>query len=85
MIIPHTNDLLWKREHLKKENYPFNPNYYSVFGHTPTPYLFKDGKWEPGAAYLSGNRIDIDNGSYTTGISCLLDLDTFEEHIFQIK
>ena len=85
LIIPPTDDLLWDREHLKKENYPFNSNYYSVFGHTPTPYLFKDGEWEPGAAYLSGNRIDIDNGSYATGISCLLDLDTFEEHIFQIK
>lgn len=85
IIIPPDNDLLWDRNHLKKEIYPTYANYFSIFGHTPTPYLFKDGEWKPGAAYLSGNRIDIDNGSFTTGISCLLDLDTFEEHIFQIS
>lgn len=44
--------------------------------------------WQPhdGAVwYAGGNKVDIDMGAFATNQTLLLDLDTFDEHIFEIK
>lgn len=58
-----------------------------IHGHTPIPSLCrripvvpKDGAlW-----YCDGHKCCIDNGAFATGKTCLLDLDTFEEFVFEI-
>ena len=58
-----------------------------VHGHTPIPNLVKRINVNPeeGALwYCGGHKICIDNASFATGITCLFDLDTYDEHIFQI-
>ena len=42
--------------------------------------------FEYGAFYYSGTqKICIDQGTYSSGRALLLDLDTFDEHIFETK
>lgn len=81
------NDLLWGREHFI-EHWPQDfDNVIILHGHTPINYLAERIMWsdiEPGALWYSDNhKVCIDNGSFTTGFCCLLDLDTFDEHIFK--
>ena len=89
--VPCQYDLVWDRNHVLDK--PTDEDWYPAFvvhGHTPTVFLAEDigyrGKrLEPGAFYYAGGRkICIDNGSVWTGYACLFDLDTFEEHIFEI-
>jgi hypothetical protein len=35
--------------------------------------------------YCNGHKVDIDNGVFLTGRTVLLNLDTWEEKIFQAK
>ena len=77
---------IWDRDHLSDKFWHRDANEISLFGHTPTlvlPEYLDVGEVEPGAMWFcDGHKCDIDNGGFFTGDICLLDLDTFEEHIF---
>jgi len=64
------NDLLWIREE-------FYHNYRGekliIFGHTPTPYLHGEIRWEP---WFGPNMIGIDTGAAYGGVLTLMDIDT---------
>lgn len=78
------NKLIWDRNHIEENT--FNNDSYDIVihGHTPIHYIAE--KYEPGAFWYCGNRkCCIDNATFHTGIACLLDLNTFDEHIFQSK
>jgi hypothetical protein len=79
--------LLWDRDHLNAKHWHRNDNEFHVHGHTPIllmPFFKnKDVEIEPGALwYCDGHKINIDNGGVWTDNICLLDLDTWDEHIF---
>lgn len=94
--IPKDFDLVWSREHFGDPWPDGHENEIVIHGHTPSPYLVKRAnqlarfhdeptqKWEPGAVYYCDtHKIDIDCGAFSTGYTVLLNLDTFDEHIFQ--
>lgn len=74
-------------------------NTFIVHGHTPIPYLgdfcaevameLKGAKPAPGAYFYCrdknnvAHKINIDCGGFFTGIFTILDLNTFEQHVFQ--
>lgn len=79
--------LLWDRDHLKEISWHGADNEFDVHGHTPIAlmpfYKGKDIEIEPGACYYcDGHKINLDNGGCWTDNICVLDLDTFDEHIF---
>ena len=79
--------LLWDRDHLTEISWHGADNEFDVHGHTPIAlmpfYKDKDIEIEPGACYYcSSHKINIDNGGCWTDNICVLDLDTFDEHIF---
>ena len=90
-------DLIWDRHHfLSNKWFHDNPeNLYIVHGHTPIPILLeelamyhdnipKDDEIEPGAYYYAGgHKIDIDCGAHFTNTTVLLNLDTFDEEVFE--
>ena len=90
--------LIWDRSHfLTNTWYHDNPeNLYIVHGHTPIPILIeemsyycdnipKEDEIEPGAFYYAeGHKICIDCGAHFTDCTVLLNLDTFNEEVFQI-
>ena len=85
-------DYLWDRDHFSDEwDFDKFRDTYVVFGHTPTPtvdreVLLDDGKDDFGVYWIPDtNKGMIDNGAFFTGKCCLLDLDTFESHIFEIE
>ena len=75
---------IWNRIGIEEDE-P-NENYLWVHGHTPVfyfPQAGRDVKENPKAKWYSDNRkVCIDMGTFITGISCVLDLDTLEEHYF---
>lgn len=86
-------DLIWDRKHFTdkwdEEKYP---NSIIVHGHTPTLHVDAklnktyDRQMKPGAYwYCNNHKVCIDNGTFATGYAVLLDLDTFEEHIFECE
>ena len=89
-----TEDLIWDRSHfINNRWYHDNPdNLYIVHGHTPIVYLVEElshyydnlpEEIEPGAFYYAGgHKIDIDCGAVFTGVTVLLNLDTWDEEIF---
>lgn len=81
--------LLWDRDHLHDTRWHRDNNEFSLHGHTPCALMpifkGKEVELEPGAIYYcNGHKINIDNGSCWTGQVCMLDLDTFDEHIFEV-
>ena len=84
-------NLLWDRNHNGSKYWNYDDNQVIIHGHTPIPMMpqlrkFKDTEIEPGAFwYCDEHRCNIDNGSCWTGYVCLLDLNTWEEHIFYGK
>lgn len=84
-------DLIWNREHFLDDwpDEPENENMLVVHGHTPIPYLTKmhigsDKELEPGALWYDKNhKVDIDCGAVFTGYFVLLNLDTFDEYVFE--
>ena len=89
-------NMLWDRNHyLFKWNKVYGYDIV-VHGHIPIPYI-KDElenifpfKWEFGAYWycpddevMLEHKCCIDNATYKTKTACLLDLNTFDEHIFQ--
>lgn len=85
-----TRNLLWCREHF---NFPWDDQYdYVVHGHTPIPYVMEEVNgvypevWVPGTFwYCDDHKCCIDNASFHSGFTCLLDLNTFDEHIFSMN
>ena len=91
LIIPWDEELIWDRGHIHDEYLPKldKDNVFIVHGHTPIPLLKRKlmdyEPFEPGAYYYyNDHKICIDNGVFATGYVCLFDLDTFDEHIFQV-
>lgn len=80
-------DLMWDRKHLI-DIWIGDKNTYIVHGHTPVPLLWTCGIYTVGKNdkephfYSGGHKIDLDLGSFATGIVALMDLDTFEYKIF---
>lgn len=79
--------LLWDRDHLRALRWHRSDNEIIVHGHTPIALMphfdGKDIEIEPGAFwYCDGHKCNIDNCGFATGNICLLDLDTWDEHIF---
>lgn len=91
--IPNEEDLLWDRTHFLGNDAIFDADEMVVHGHTPIPYLIarthwsnECPAWEKGAWwYNNDHKVDLDCGSWATGNTILLDLDTFDEHIFEIE
>ena len=74
--------LIWDRNHIKRNT--FNNDNYDIVIHGHTPIQYITNNYQPGAFWYCGDRkCCIDNASFHTGITCLLDLNTFDEHIFQ--
>ena len=81
---PDPRDLIWNRKHIHSGwQKDFNDNQIIIHGHTPIYHMREIV--EPGALwYCDNHKVCIDNASFATGQTCLLDLDTFDEHIFEI-
>jgi predicted phosphodiesterase len=89
-MIHRDEDYIWNRHHFYNEWDFINfPNTIIVHGHTPLPYLYEyiDPRKEEipfkAAWYCSNHKVDIDLGSFFTGATVLLNLDTFEEILFR--
>lgn len=91
-IIPSTKRLLiWNRNHIIDEWHEGElENVIILHGHTPITHInrkgpFKDIEIEPGALWYANNhKVNIDNGSVFSNIGVLFDLNTFDEHIFDL-
>ena len=88
--------MLWDRAHIYEFVPDEFENTIIVHGHTPIPYIKDElentyqAPWEVGAYWycpdnetMLEHKCCIDNATYNTNITCLLDLNTFDEHIFQ--
>lgn len=81
-------EMIWDRSHF--ENWSSKNYDLIVHGHTPSILLHEDlnqdiKTFKPGTYwYCDNHKIDLDCGSAWSGITVLFNLDTFEEHIFQI-
>ena len=90
------HNLIWDRNHfISNKWFHDDPlNLYIVHGHTPILCLVEELDIynddieldvPPGAYYYAGgHKIDIDCGAHFTGQTVLLNLDTFEEFVFDI-
>lgn len=91
IFLPSDYELIWNREHIYEgwddEHFP---NHIIVHGHTPIQYMHDafmipmntlnfDAYW-----YCDNHKICIDMGTYRSQKTCLLNLDTFESHVFSI-
>ena len=79
--------LLWDRKHLNERKWHRGVNEIIVHGHTPIllmpQFENKNVEIEPGAFwYCDNHKCNIDNCGFATGCICLLDLNTWDEHIF---
>lgn len=92
VVIPAERDLIWDRTHYYEDwNEEDWGNIICVHGHTPIPYLWEDlcvpeEHQEVGAFwYADGHKVDIDTGAVWTDYCVLINLDTWEEHIFEAE
>ena len=83
------HDILWSRDHFNDIWDRNLPTCVIVHGHTPKEYLeerlspWNESELRPGAYwYCDNHKVCLDCGSAYTGETVLLNLDTFEEHIF---
>lgn len=74
-------DLLWNRDHFF-DYFDVN-NEIIVHGHTPVEFI-EDNFNEGALWYADDQKVDIDNAAFYYGRCVVLDLDTFDEHIFKI-
>ena len=82
---PDDQDCMWDRHHFNDPWPVETEDVIIIHGHTPIPYLMNADRddFPFGAFWYSGNhKIDIDNAAFATGVTVLLNLDTFEEHLF---
>jgi calcineurin-like phosphoesterase family protein len=94
LCIPKFQDLIWDRTHFFDEWTEEDcEDCYIVHGHTPIPYLLDEidpaclmGDIKPGALWYDGGRkCCVDAGAVFTGYCVLLDLDTWEEQVFNTE
>ena len=85
-------DLIWNREHFF-EPWPEDEEFKNtivVHGHTPIPYLWEDlgipeeDQIEGAFWYCDNHKVCIDTGAVWTGICVLINLDTWEEYVFEL-
>ena len=90
--IYNRHDFLWNRYLFRsKDNKVFDNNYVILHGHTPVRYLldvlqsnYIDFSQSNYAVWYDDNtKCDIDMLSAYTGIALLINLDTWEEHVFK--
>lgn len=97
---PWGNELLWDRTRYKRDfakGWLGPENVIVVHGHTPIPLLVKELQdvaefyqkeppvYEDGAFWYADNhKVCLDMGSVWSNKTVVLDLDTFDEHIFEI-
>lgn len=90
------NDYIWSRDHFLDDWDEDIENTYMIHGHTPIVYMDKymysrSNKLELGAFWYCKDKngierkCNIDCGAVFLGFTVLLDLDTFDEHIFMAK
>lgn len=87
--LPNDEELIWNRDHFGDRWFKdYGDNTIIVHGHTPWPHLLPRAarqNFEPGAlVYCDGHKVDLDNGAFATGSTVVLDLDSFDQHIFTI-
>ena len=87
---PNEKELLWDRHHFH-HIWPEGPEFAKtivIHGHTPILYMPEHliGDWQcDGALWYCGNhKVNLDTGASYTNVAVVLDLDTFDEHIFEI-
>lgn len=94
------HDLLWDRKQYKVDfakGWRGPEDMIVVHGHTPISLMIKDmqktawfyqkeePKYDGGAFWYADNhKVNLDTGACWTGFTVVLDLDTFDEHIFSI-
>lgn len=87
--IPNEEKLIWDREHTYDDwDEDEMGNVLIVHGHTPSQHIadFNCVDWVPGAFwYCNNHKICLDNGGFDSGYFCLLNLDTFDEEIFDFN
>ena len=75
-IRPVKKNLIWDRKHLNDE-WPIEAeDIIVIHGHTPVEY--------PPMFYADNHKIDIDCGTFKTGKTCLIDLNTLESKVYTI-
>ncbi len=86
---PEPNDLIWSRDHFWDDwDEGAFPKVVVVHGHTPIPYLAEDLRLKRDMSfdaplwYADNHKVCIDSAAFATGMCFLLDLDTWEHHIF---
>ena len=91
IVIPQDKKLIWDRDHyLEDFSEDWDDNAIIVHGHTPIPILLEDlnisQKEHIGGAlwYANERKLCIDCGTVWTGECVLVNLDTWEEFIFNI-
>ena len=83
--------LIWDRDHMIDTDFPYQKDFYIIYGHTPIEYSynyvtdgdFMDRKYN--SPYLYGNnmKIDIDAGAFYTNQIFLFNLDEFSFEIIK--
>lgn len=90
---PTEEDLLWDRYHLDDEWEDGYENTFIIHGHTPISHMnhymwdaptrdFRGAFWYCEDTNGVKHKCNIDCGAVATGCAVMLDLDTFQEHIF---
>lgn len=88
-VIPCNSELLWDRDHYF-DNPKLLDNTIVVHGHTPFWYIAEDleitdfNQFEA-FKYANGKKYCIDAGTFATGYSILLNLDTFKSILIDIN
>lgn len=87
---PSPNDLLWGRDHFLDDWNEEVNNCIIIHGHTPILFLAEDLKIKEEELelkplwYCNNKKVCIDLGAHMINATALLNLDTFEYHLFQV-
>ena len=81
----NNHELVWDRKHIFDE--PVDTNKIVIHGHTPVRSIkaVPREEWYQPYWYANSTKCDIDMGTYRSGKACLLNLDTWDYKIFDVK
>lgn len=83
---PYTDyDFIWNRNHMNTGKWLGKENEVIVHGHTPVQLARRARNHQTLLEieqYCEGHKINIDCGSFFSGVSCLLDLDLLKANYF---
>ena len=89
LAIPTPKELIWNRDHILDDvDEDWVDNVVIVHGHTPIPLMDivpRNAELHGAYWYAEDRKVNIDCGLVWTGETVLLDLDTWDEHIFDAK